>query len=127
MSYATSGFFLWSMMLNKKELIGPSFFRWFTSMWHVICMIAIGCAAYFQLEAFWTDVVTGWALGFAVAFICGGVMVLMYPKWKQYSKREDILLPFTTNDLPPVKKGDKTTSPVSADVSPGGNTKPTVV
>lgn len=78
------------MMLSSQKFEEACFSRWFASIVAVIFMTGIWCAAYFQLEAFWTDVGTGWALGFVVAFICGGVLVLSTQngnsirKWKRF-------------------------------------------
>ncbi len=128
MSYCTSGFFLWSMMLSSKKVEEACVCRWFASIVSLIGMICIVCAAFFQLEAFLTDIGTGFALGFVVALMYLGMIVVMYPKWRKHSIIPT--LPFTKYDLPPVKKGDKTAAvPASADSSTGENEKkpPTTV
>jgi len=121
MGYFTTGFFLWSMVLSSKERREACGCRLFASFVAVIGMICMGCAAYFQLEAFFTDIVTGFALGFVVAVMYVGMMVIMYPKWRKHSILQD--LPFTKYDLSQVKKDDTTASSASSVSSKGENEK----
>lgn len=75
-------------------------------------LTSIGCAAYFQLDMFGLDVVSGLGLGLIVAVIFVGVMFVIYPGWKDkcYPKQ---LLPQTMQDVSPSDaKKSIPTSPV---------------
>ncbi len=75
-------------------------------------LTSIGCAAYFQLDMFGLDVVSGLGLGLVVAVIFVGMMFIIYPGSKD---RFDLkqLLPQTMKDaLTSVAKSSIPTSPV---------------
>lgn len=115
LSYSMNVLCIWSMMLRqpsshegKWRLYG---LRLFVILLTITFMIGIGSTAYFQLEASWMDIITGFLLGFVVAAVIMGIMPkLLPPEW---CKPSEPVLPPNAKDLFE-KKSDETTSTFSS-------------